>query len=172
MKQTENKMVVSESIAAEMMCETNKESFTKIVCLLDSSKGLPMEMFKKTQKVLSESHWIDTQGFMNRRGTVHPGGIYELFGKYSLNDAASIRQGLIDWINEYRSEIEENICIVLRHKNLNMGQWLLITTHNKNPVDEIAIYCLAKMYSRHVIIFSNSYCWSTLARHFTYIDAE
>ena len=61
---------------------------------------------------------------------------------------------------------------MLGHKNLSFDDWLEHTVKDKNPADEIAIYCLARMYSRHVVIYTSSYCWSTLMRHFMYNEQE
>ena len=61
---------------------------------------------------------------------------------------------------------------MLGHKSLSFNDWLDYTAHDKNPADEIVIFYLGKMYSRHVVIYTASYCWSTLMRHFMYNEQE
>ena len=95
-----------------------------------------------------------------------------MFGEYSLTNGGEVRQGLIDWINVCKDETQEYVKIMLGHKKLSFDKRLKYTTKDKNPADEIAIFCLAKMYSRHVVIYTLSYCWSTLMRHFTYNEQE
>ena len=129
-------------------------------------------MFRKTCQALAGSYRIDTQCYTSPQGAVNAQGIYEMFGEYSLTNGGEVRHGLIDWINECKDEIHEYVKIVLGHKNLSFDDWLDYTARNKNPADEIVIFCLAKMYSRHVVIYTASYCWSTLVRHFMYNEQE
>ena len=135
-------------------------------------KGLSVEMFRKTHQALAGSYWIDTQCYTSARGAVNAQGIYKMFGEDSLTNGGEVRRGLIDWINECKEEIHEYVKIVLGHKNLSFGEWLEYTAKDKNPADEIAIFCQAKMYCRHVVIYTSSYSWSTLMRHFTYNEQE
>ena len=60
----------------------------------------------------------------------------------------------------------------MRHKNLSMEDWLSRIIDLKCPADELVIYCLAKKYYKHVVIYTAAYSWSTLARHFTYTKEE
>ena len=158
-------MVTGRSIASELIDSLVSEPFMKVVCLLDWKKGLLVEMFRKTRQALAGSYWIDTQHYTSLRGAVNAQGIFEMFGEYSLTNGGEIRCGLIDWIKERKDEIHEYVKIVLGHKNLSFNDWLEYTAKDKNPADEIAIFCLAKMYCRHVVIYTTSYCWSTLMRH-------
>ena len=166
------KMVTGRSIMSELFDNLMSEPFTKVVCLLDWKKGLLVEMFRKTRQALAGSYWINTQHYTSPGGTINAQGIYEMFGEYSLMNGGEVRRGLIDWINEHKDEIHEYVKIVLGHKGLNFNDWLDYTTRDKNPADEIAIFCLARMYSRHVVIYASSYCWSTLMRHFMYNEQE
>ena len=95
-----------------------------------------------------------------------------MFDKYYDKNQVDVRHELFDWIEECRSEIEGNIHIVLRHKELIMETWLNRIVDLKCPADELVIYCLAKKYYKHVVIYTATYSWSTLARHFTYTKEE
>ena len=70
-------------------------------------------------------------------------GIYEMFGEYSLTNGGEVRRGLITWINKWKDKIHECVKIMLGQKNLSFDDWLEYTAKDKNPADEIAIYCLA-----------------------------
>ena len=133
----------SRSIVSELIDSLVSEPFTKVVCLLDWKKGLSIDMFRKTRQALAGSYWIDTQWYGSTRGSVNAQGIYEMFGEYSLTNGGEVRRGLITWINERKDEIHERVKIVLGHKNLSFDNWLEHTAKDKNPADEIAIYCLA-----------------------------
>ena len=165
-------MATGRSIAGELIDSLVSEPFMKVVCLLDWNKGLSVEMFRKTRQALAGSYWIDIQCYASTQGVINAQGIYEMFGEYSLMNGGEVRHGLIDWINEWRDEIQDYVKIVLGHKNMSFTEWLNYTAKDKNPADEVAIFCLAHMYSRHVVIYTLSYCWSMLLRHFTYNEQE
>ena len=162
------KMVTRRSSASELIDSLVNEPFTKVLCLLDWRKGLSVGVFKKTQQVLADLYWIDMQCFITARNTVNTQGIYDMFVEYSLTNGGEVRCGLIDRINEWKDEIHDNVKIALGHKNLSFTDWLAYTAKDKNPADKIAIYCLARMYCRHVVIYMSSFCWSTLLHHLSY----
>ena len=163
---TTTSMSVSEELLASIT-----EPFTKVVCVLDTSKIISDDIMNTVRKKLGNRHWIDINRFCQGRHT-KPQGIYELFGKYFDKNQVDVRHELLEWINECSSEIEDNIRIALRHKNLNMETWLRSITDLKCPADELVIYCLAKKYYKHVVIYTATYSWSTLARHFSYTKEQ
>ena len=103
---------------------------------------------------------------------INPQGIYEMFGKFSLTNGGEVRRGLIKWIYERRDELSEYVNRALRHKNVSFTEWINITSKDKNSADEIAIYFLAHMYNKHVMIYTTSHSWSTLLCHFSYSEQE
>ena len=155
-------MATGKSITSELIDSLVCKPFTKVVCQIDWNKGLSVEMFRKICQALAGSYWIDTQCYTSMQGAVNAQGIYEMFGEYSLMNGGEVRHGLIDWINECKDEIHEYVKIVLGHKNLSFNDWFEYTAKDKNPADEITIFGLAKMYCSHVVIYTASYCWSTL----------
>ena len=69
-----------------------------------------------------------------------------MFSEFSLTNAGKVHHGLIEWINDNKEEIMENLKIALRHRNTSFKDWLKRTSEYKTPADELAIYCLARMY--------------------------
>ena len=90
------------------------EPFTKVLCLLDWSKDLSVEVFRKMRQGLAGSFWINTQRYVSTHGVINSEGIYEMFGGYSLTNGGDVRCGLIDWICECKEEINEYVKIVLQ----------------------------------------------------------
>ena len=95
-----------------------------------------------------------------------------MFGEYFDKNQVDVRHELRNWIDDRATEIEDNIRIVLGHKNLSMEAWLNRIVDLKCPADELVIYCLAKKYYKHVVIYTATHSWSTLTRHFTYTKEE
>ena len=160
----------SMSVTEELLASIT-EPFTKVVCVLDTRKIISDEIMNTVRKKLGNRHWIDMNRFCQGRHT-KPQGIYELFGEYFDKNQVDVRHELLQWIKERTSEIEDNIRIALRHKNLSMETWLSSITDLKCPADELVIYCLAKKYYKHVVIYTATYSWSTLARHFSYTKEQ
>ena len=158
------------SVTEELLASVT-EPFTKVVCLLDAKKVITDEMMCTVRRQLGNYHWVDMNRFCQGRHT-KPAGIYEMFGEYFNKNQVDIRHELRNWVDGRSSEIEDNIRIVLRHKNLSMEAWLHNITDLKCPADELVIYCLAKKYYKHVVIYTATHSWSTLARHFTYTKEE
>ena len=38
--------------------------------------------------------------------------------------------------------------------------------------DELALFCLSKVYNRHVKVYTSNYCWTTLHDQFTLSQEE
>ena len=131
-----------------------------------------MDVFRKTRQALARSFWIDTQRYITSWGAINPQGIYEMFWEFSLTNGGEVRHGLINWIYECKDELNEYVKIALCHKNLSFIEWINIASKDKNPADEIAIFFLARMYNKHVMIYSTLHSWSTLLRHFSYTEQE
>ena len=171
-RQKSTKMAASTSLSvSEELLASVTEPFTKVVCLLDANKVITDEMMCNVRKKLGNYHWVDMNRFCQGRHT-KPAGIYEMFGEYFDKNQTVIRTELFTWINERKTETEDNIRIVLRHKNLSMETWLNRIIDQKCPADELVIYCLAKKYYKHVVIYTATHSWSTLARHFTYTKEQ
>ena len=68
----------------------------------------------------------------------------------------------MSWANEQRNEISEAGTVIWRHDNKDYSWWILTTTHKKNPVDELALWCLCKMTYRHAVVYTPDHTWTTL----------
>ena len=140
------------------------QPFTKILCMLDNKNCTTVEQFKRSNLFLSTSQWIDSRKFLTRRGAAIASGIFELFGQFSGKSGIEVREDLMVWISENKSDVQTCVKIVLDHKGYNLSYWMTKMSRIQTPADDIAIYCLARMYKRHVIIHTSRFPWSTLSR--------
>ena len=74
-----------------------------------------------------------------------------------------MREDLLAWISENKMDVQTCVKIVLDHKGYNLSYWMTKMSHISTPADDIAIYCLARMYKRHIIIYTVKFPWSTLS---------
>ena len=138
------------SVTEELLASVT-EPFTKVVCLLETNKVITDEMMAMVRRKLGNYHWVDMNHFCQGRHT-KPAGIYEMFGEYFDKNQVDVRHELRNWIDDRVTEIEDNVRIVLRHKNLSMEDWLNRIVDLKYPADKLVIYCLAKKYYKHVVV--------------------
>ena len=88
--------------------------------------------------------------------------MYDLFGKFINKSADATREQLVDWANARSKEISEAGTIMLNHDNKDYAWWTLTTTHKKNPVDKLLLWCLCKMLFKHAIVYTPDHTWTTL----------
>ena len=151
-------------VDSEMSPITNVygKPFTKILCLLPSSLGVKVDDFRRTR--LPPEHWIDTRKFLTRRRELAT-GIFELFGNFSDESAYTVRNNMIQWVQDNRGNFEVWTSIIRKHKKLTLAEWIKWMVDEDTPGDEIALFALARMYNRHVIVYTKKYHWTTVVHH-------
>ena len=151
-------------IVEELNRQLETQPLTKILCMLDNKSCTSVEQFKRSNLFMSSLQWIDSQKFLTHRGAAIASGIFELFGQFSGKSGNEVREDLLVWISENKTEVQTCVKIVLDHKGYNLSYWMTKKSHIQTSADDIAIYCLARMYKRHVIIHTSRFPWSTLSR--------
>ena len=135
--------------------------------MLDNKCAITIEQFKRSNLFVSSSQWIDSRKLFTRRGAAIASGIYELFGQYSGKSGSEVCEDLLAWISENKHDVRTCVKIVLDHKGYNLSYWMTKMSRIQTPAYDIAIYCLARMYRRHVLIHNLRVPWSTLTRQYT-----
>ena len=143
--------------------------FTKILCLLPSTLGVSVDDFRRTR--LPPDHWIDTRKFLTRRREL-PSGIFKLFGNFSDESAYTVRNNMIQWVQDNRGNFEVWTSIIRRHKKLTLAEWIKWMVDDETPGDEIALYALSCMYNRHVIVYTKKYHWTTVVHRVDVSEEE
>ena len=113
---------------------------------------------------MSSSQWIDSRKFLTCRGAAIASGIFKLFGQFLGKSGNEVCEDLLVWISENKTDVQTCVKIVLDHKGYNLSYWMTKMSHIQTLADDIAIYCLTRMYKRHVIIHTSRFPWSTLSR--------
>ena len=79
---------------------------------------------------------------------------------------------MIEWALEHKEELGETAQIALRQLDIGLMYWINRMQKETTPADELALYCLSKVYNRHVKVYTSSYCWTTLRDQFTLSQEE
>ena len=97
--------------------------------------------------------------------TLNPDHVFEIFGKYSHEEADVVRSSVIDCITCDPVSFNERMIVVFTMLHLNIDEWLLRTKNPKTPADEAVVYGLCQLYSRHALAYTTGSVWSTLEIH-------
>ena len=106
---------------------------------------------------------IDTTRCINKHSRTVTNGLFDIFGKFSKKNAIDTRKGMIEWIRTNLPEVKRYTSIAFKRAYMTVEDWLVTMSLNSVPGDELAIYCLSKMYLRHIIVYTKKYYWTTVA---------
>ena len=115
------------------------------------------------EKKYTGKYAIDTTCCINKHGRTITNGLFDIFSKFSKKSAVATRQEMITWIKNNMPEVKRYTSIAFKRAFMTVEDWLVTMTLNSVPGDELAIFCLSKMYLRHVIVYTKHYYWTTVA---------
>ena len=124
------------------------------------NSGLSCEYFLDLDEV-----FIKNKRKVLKFRTPDPDHIYDIFGKYSREEANVVRTSVIDYITCDLISFRERIVVVFTMLHLNLDEWLLCTKDLNTPTDEAAVYGLCQLYSRHALAYTTGGVWSIQNKH-------
>ena len=157
---------------AEELLNAVTEPHTKVLCLLHDSRIISVDNFKRQHAELMKHHWIDSS-ILQTSDKQHPTttGIFEVFGKKTGLNASELKELLIDWMCDKRTELSNCRAIALNQSKQTFTEWLQRITLNEDFIpDELTIYCLSRFLNVHTLVYTSNFCWSTLINQFKYND--
>ena len=157
-----SKMAARKSIGAELFEEIEKRDYCQYVDLFPRTSPMTSTDLRMFRKRTKDRYLVETDQFYSRKGTTKPNGIYELFGKMVNKTADKIREDLVDWSNNHRTEVTEAGTVMFNNDKKSYPWWILTTTHRKNPVDELSLWGLCKMHFKHAVVYTADHTWTTL----------
>ena len=97
--------------------------------------------------------------------TPDPDHVYDIFGKYSREEASVVRTSVTDYITCDLISFNEQMVVMFTMLHLNLDEWLLCTKNPNSPADKAAVYGLCQLYLRHTLAYMKGSVWSTLEIH-------
>ena len=150
------------------------EPFTKVLCLLHDSRTTTIDNFKRQHTELMKHHWIDSS-FLQTLDKKHPTttGIFEVYRKKTGLTVVELKEMLIDWMCDKRTELTNCMAIALNQSKQTFTKWLQCITLKEDFVpDELTIFCLSSFLNIHTLVYISNFCWSTLMNQFKYDEDE
>ena len=148
------------SMAKELLDVLNPHPYSKVVCNLGPKSCVDLRKFNKTR--LAKNYWVNTKRFLSPTNRVIPHGIFSLFGEYSGEDPATVRDNLIGWTYDNFRSMETYTGIALHQQKTDLKTYIESIRDERNPGDEITFYLLAHMYRRHIFIYTKDWWWTTV----------
>ena len=149
-------------LATELMESLTPIAYSKRITALINETAMSSKTLQTLKTNFKGMYEFSSDVFRARNGTPKPTGMLELFGKYSGEEPNDIRKDMIKYVDKYKEEIGEICKDALTYKSLSLRAWISKMRLRKSVCDEIALYVLCKLYSRHALIYTTKGYWSTI----------
>ena len=154
-------------IAKELLDEIDIFEHTRVARHIPRSAEISLKYFE-TSGLLSEYFldlddvFIKNKQKLLKFRTPNPDHVFEIFGKFSHENANVVRSSIVDYVTCDPESFRERMVVVLTMLHLNLDEWLLRIKDPKSPADKGVIYGLCQLYSRHALAYATGSVWSTL----------
>ena len=117
----EDKMATKHLSMAEELLNAITEPFTKVLCLLHDARIVTVDNFKRQHAELMKHHWIDSS-ILQTPDKQDPTttGIFEVYRKKTGLNATELKELLIDWMCDKRTELANCMAIALNQSKPNI----------------------------------------------------
>ena len=152
-------------IARELLDKINVFEHTRIARHIPRSAEISLKYFEKSRLLCDYFLDLDEVFIKNKckvlkSRTPDPDHVYDIFGKYSREEASLVRTSVIDYITCDPISFNQRMVVVFTMLHLNLDEWLLRTKNPNSPTDEAAVYRLCQLYSRHALAYMTGSVWS------------
>ena len=106
--------------------------------------------------------WVDVKWFVKSNKQFNPARLFELFGSFSDQSADDVHDCFIGWIYDNYNNVKGWLKMVVKHKKIELNDWIEKMRLNTTHGDDIALYLLCGMYNKHAYVHTARYGWSTL----------
>ena len=125
-----------------------------------------LEQCKSKYASLLENQWVDTVQTLTTMGDIKGNSVYDIFRRMYKMPDSDVKWDVIDWMCDNRRELAADFSIPFWQQDLNISTWMQRVKKDYAPVDEFTLYCLGRMYNKHVIVLTMQEPWSTLSQQF------
>ena len=160
---TTKTIMAAMSIVEELSLTLDEHKYTGSIRMLDESTAVSRTVYNKVKKSLSAEYLFDTSKFMTKNGKLIPSDMYDYFASISDFTMEEIRDKLIDYVTENKEVIDSAVHILLEKRGSDIHFWRLGVRHPGNASCEVTLYCLCKMFHKHVMVHKTGWYWTTVS---------
>ena len=157
----DNKMAAV-NLATELMETLTPDPYNEHVSALMTESAMSSKVMQTLKTTLKGKYKFNSDVFRARNGMPKPTGMLDLFGQYSGDEANDIRKEMIKFARENKATLMVACKDALTYKEMSFDAWITKLSLRKSVCDEIALYVLCKLYSRHAIVYTAKNIWTTL----------
>ena len=155
-------MAASNSLATELFQSLTPDNYCEQINALTNETAISSKVMQSIKTTLKDRYEFISDIFRARNGTPKPTGMLDLFGKYSGDEAQTVRKEMINYAREHTETLSVTCKDPLEHQRLSIKAWIAKHSLKKSVCDEIALYVLCKLFSRHAIVYTSGKTWTTL----------
>ena len=147
------------SIAAELLSCVSPFRYRSIIPCLTMDDFVPLRTFQRSE--LGKLYDVDRAG-CRPNGVINNSHLFELFGKYSDEDAESVRSDTLKRINTGERVYFCVGTIFFAMREWSFKEWALTACSSFYYGDELLLYALCRIFHRHAMVVCRDRNWSTL----------
>ena len=155
-------MAMSTSLATELMQSLTPDRYCEQIGALTSESAISSKVMQSIKASLKDRYDFNSEIFRARNGTLKPTGMLDLFGKYSGGESLNVQKEMINYAREHSETLSVVCKDALEYHRLSFNAWIVKYSLKKSICDEIALYVLCKLHSRHAIVYTLNKAWTTL----------
>ena len=98
--------------------------------------------------------------------------MYDYFASISDFMVEEIRDNLIDFVTKNKEVIDSAVHITLEKRGSDINFWRLGIRHPGNADCEVTLYCLCKMFHKHIMVHTMGWYWTTVSHKLNESEEE
>ena len=150
----------NQSLTEELLEAFKEKTYDTCVSNLTKTHRVNLKKFKRER--LPEGTWINTKRFVNNSNRPVADTMFSLFGEFSNQAGTEVRDTMIGWSYDNFRLLERVFKVALDQQKITLRVWLDKMADEHTPGDELTLYVLARMYRRHVYVYTQMFWWTTL----------
>ena len=152
--------IENQSLTEELLEAFKEKMYDTCVSNLTETHRVNLNKFKRQH--LPEGTWINTKRFVNNSNRPVADAMFSLFGEFSNQVGTEVRDTMIGWSYDNFRLLERVFKVALDQRKTTLREWLVKMADEHTPGDELALYVLARMYRRHIYVYTKMFWWTTL----------
>ena len=151
------------SIAEELLLAINTDYTSNVRYLNPDKVIMDTASFEDTK--LAKQYCLDTSTCVSGQGKhrrINVNNLYDIFGSYSLDDAATVKSNALVEIDQYAECYQKAGHIIFVMKGTTFKKWLDSMHHPRTRPDKLMLYVLCVLYCCHCVVYTKWQPWHTM----------
>ena len=158
------------SIVSELLEVLSKYPYEPCLRLINKNTKCDKYDVDELRKTYAKNYMIDATICVSKSGKIKPNGIFEIFGLSSKKSPSNTCKAMIKWAKDETLNLARFCSTAFLQLGDLFVDWLHNMKSDYTPGIELALYCLSKMYIRHVHVHTKKLYWTTVQH--TWGDSE